>query len=177
MSVLTDIDITELCLQEKPLIYPYTRAQQNPASYDVTLGNTVLVQVCTEGKLKPTWRIVDIENYTKEDPWVLRHGHAILAQTAEVFNLPNDIAANFFLKSSRARELYQHLFAGWCDPGWNGSVLTLELLSVGLYNDLPIYPGLKIGQMVFHKLDKEVGVSYSEIGRYNDHNKVMQSQD
>lgn len=179
MTVLTDKEILDLCLQEKPLIYPYTRAQQNPASYDVTLGNTILVQMipdCFVVPLKPVWEEVDISGYTKDNPWMFQRNDAILAQTSESFNLPDDIAANFLLKSSRARELYQHMFAGWCDPGWHGSVLTLELINLGRYNDLPIYPGLKIGQMVFHKLSGEVNLSYSVIGNYNNHNQVKGSQ-
>jgi dCTP deaminase len=90
-----------------------------------------------------------------------------LAETIETFNLPRFIAAQFVLKSSRAREGYEHMLAGFCDPGWHGSKLTLELKNARRFHDLPLYPGLKIGQMVFRKMCTSPLRDYSETGRYN----------
>jgi len=77
------------------------------------------------------------------------------------------------LKSSLARSGLQHLMAGWCDPGWNNSKLTLELTNVTQHHTLLIKPGMKIGQMVFWSctpvpLDK----SYSVTGQYNNQETV-----
>jgi dCTP deaminase len=80
------------------------------------------------------------------------------------------------LKSSRAREGLQHLFAGWCDPGWNGSRLTLELKNVRQLHWIGIYPGLKIGQMKFMKMDSTPLASYAETGRYNGDQTVKGSR-
>jgi len=68
---------------------------------------------------------IDISDRTEEDPYYLAPSEFVLAETIETFNLPDDISAQFVLKSSRAREGLNHLLAGWCDPGWHGSKLTL----------------------------------------------------
>jgi len=98
-----------------------------------------------------------------------------LAETCELFNLPDDISAQFVLKSSRARSGYQHLFAGWCDPGFHNSKLTLELKNVRSHHAIPLYPGLKIGQMVFHQMSNVPLNSYAKTGHYNGHLTVMPS--
>jgi dCTP deaminase len=90
-----------------------------------------------------------------------------LAQTREVFNLPDHIAAQFMLKSSRAREGLEHLLAGYCDPGWNGSVLTLELQNARRKYPVKLWPGMKIGQMVFHTIAGKPERTYAVTGRYN----------
>jgi len=73
----------------------------------------------------------------------------------------------FFLKSSRAREGYENLHAGYADPGWHGSVLTLELKNSRQLLPLPLYPGMKIGQMVFFRMSQKPVLSYAVTGSYN----------
>ena len=95
-------------------------------------------------------------------------GQFILAHTTEMFNLPNDISAQFLLKSSVARNGLEHAAATWCDAGWNGSVLTLELRNVTQYHRLRLKPGMAVGQMKFYRHtavpDEQ---SYAARGRYN----------
>ena len=105
---------------------------------------------------------------------MLQPGEFCLAETLELFNLPDDICSTFLLKSSRAREGYGHMLAGFADPGWHGSRLTLELKNERLHHPLPLYPGLKIGQMVFHRMTPPLR-SYRETGHYNNHLTVMPS--
>ena len=55
---------------------------------------------------------IDISDRTKDDPFMLQPGEFCLAETVELFNIPDDISAQFALKSSRARSRsYNH--AGW----------------------------------------------------------------
>jgi dCTP deaminase len=68
------------------------------------------------------------------------------------------------------------MLAGFCDPGWHGSKLTLELKNARRFHDLPLYPGLKIGQMVFHKMYASPLRDYSETGRYNRDRSVAASK-
>jgi dCTP deaminase len=96
----------------------------------------------------------------------------VLASTVETFALPDFVAARFVLKSSRAREGLQHLLAGWCDPGWHGSRLTLELKNVRQLQPIRLWPGMKIGQMVFHQMAAAPDRSYAVTGRYNGHTGV-----
>ena len=84
---------------------------------------------------------INIADKTEDDPFMLQSGEFCLAETLELFNLPDDISCQFVLKSSRARDGLNHLLAGWCDPGWNGSKLTLELKNERLHHALPLWPG------------------------------------
>jgi len=87
--------------------------------------------------------------------------------------LPDSISAQFVLKSSRARDFYGHMLAGWADPGWHGSKLTLELKNERRHHPLPLYPNLKIGQMVFFRMSAVPLKSYALTGHYNNHDIVM----
>ena len=104
-------------------------------------------------------------------------GQFLLASSEEVFNLPNNIACEFKLKSSLARSGLQHLLAGWCDPGWTNSKLTLELKNVTQYNNLLLTEGMKIGQMVFFECEPVPEEnSYSVKGQYNNQAKVTNNK-
>jgi dCTP deaminase len=144
----------------------------NPASIDLRLGDLIMLESVESHQMIP----LNISKYTAEHPYPMVPGQFILAQTIEVFNMPEDIAGLFFLKSSRAREGYENLHAGYADPGWHGSSLTLELKNARQLQSLPIYPGLKIGQMVFFHMSAKPGVSYAEIGHYNGDRLVSASK-
>ena len=80
------------------------------------------------------------------------------------------------LKSSRAREGLEHLMAGYCDPGWHGSVLTLELHNSRQLWPVGLWPGMKIGQIVFHLMAERPVASYAQTGRYNGDSAVQASR-
>lgn len=155
------------------MIVPFDLEQLNPASYDLLLGNHIMVESAISNG--PDQVLLDISEYSKERPYWLKPGQFVLAETFETFNMPDDIAGQFVLKSSRAREGYQHLLAGYCDPGWHGSKLTLELKNIRQLKPLPIWPSMKIGQMVFFLLAGRPDISYAEIGHYNNNAQVMRS--
>jgi dCTP deaminase len=46
-------------------------------------------------------------------------------------------------------------------------VLTLELKNSRQLLPLPLWPGLKIGQMVFFRMSQQPVASYAEVGHYN----------
>lgn len=168
MTILADWEIDAYCRQ-KNLVEPYRPDNLNPASLDLELGFVLLIETILG------FEAVDISTRTKEKPFWLQPGQFVLAETSERFNLPVSLSAQFVLKSSRAREGYNHMLAGWCDPGWHGSVLTLELKNNLQQGRLPLYPGLKIGQMVFYRMSAQPDRSYSETGHYNNHDRVMPS--
>ena len=170
MTVLADYQIRALC--ESGMVTPFDPALLNPASLDLRLGSNILIESSEGPDLVPYC----IANHTPENPYRMVPGQFILAEAEAIFNLPNCIAAQFVLKSSRAREGLQHLLAGWCDPGWNGSRLTLELKNVRQLHWVGIWPGLKIGQMKFLKMDSTPLVSYDKVGRYNGDTTVTASR-
>lgn len=108
---------------------------------------------------------------------MLQPGEFALASTAQVFHLPNDIAGHYMLKSSLARAGMQHLFAGWADPGWHGSSLTLELINVLRHHTLKLNAGDKVGQMVFWRGEAvPEEASYATRGQYNNDLKATASK-
>jgi dCTP deaminase len=152
-----------------PLVEPYDAELVNPASLDIRIGETARWKV-SDGII-----CVDLREYVEAEPRWLNPGDLYLIASMETINLPSFLTAQFKLKSSRAREYYGHQFAGFCDPGWHGSKLTMELV-----NDspdlLPIYPGLKMGQLIFSLALGRPSRSYAVTGRYNGDQTVMESK-
>jgi len=170
MAVLCDWEIRARCEKGK-MIQPFNESLLNPASLDVRLGSYLMI----ESIYSPELVRINISDKTEDDPFMLQPGEFCLAETLELFDIPDDISCQFVLKSSRAREGYNHLLAGWVDPGFNSSRLTLELKNERLHHPLPLFPGLKIGQMVFHAMSNVPMHSYRETGHYNNHLTVMPS--
>ena len=168
--ILADWQIHSHC--ECGMITPFDPALLNPASLDVRLGPTLLIESAQSPELVP----YPLHQHSQAEPYELRPGQFCLAQTVEVFNLPDDIAAQFMLKSSRAREGLEHLMAGYCDPGWHGSVLTLELHNSRQLWPVGLWPGMKIGQIVFHLMAERPLASYAQTGRYNMDSTVQASR-
>lgn len=155
---------------EREIITPVDPKDINAASIDIHLGDTILWEDEQIGQIDYSRRetIVFNEYHMDADGWVLEPGDFILAQSVEVFNLPNDISAEYKLKSSMARIGLEHMNAGWCDAGWNGSVLTLELKNMCNHHSIRIRPGDAIGQMIFFRHEPvPTQASYASKGRYN----------
>lgn len=168
MSLISYLELSELVNQGVINADP---ANINGASIDITLGDEIMLEysdpeyaVDLMGKQSLSMYMQRIESYG----YTLMPGRFILASSVETFNLPNNIACEYKLKSSLARSGLQHLMAGWCDPGWHGSKLTLELKNVTQYHALLLRPGMKIGQMVFFKCEPVPDEnSYAAKGQYN----------
>lgn len=148
--------------------------QVNSASIDILLGTHILVETMPDEDNN----VLDFRRRDKmqiervaldpENGYVLTPGQFILAESAEIFNLPLHLSCEYKLKSSMARIGLEHLNAGWCDAGWNGSVLTLELKNLTWYHSIRIRPGDAIGQMVFFQHEPvSKDRSYAARGRYN----------
>ena len=172
-----------LCeLVEAGVITNVKHEQINAASIDVTLGNKILVER-TPPNRHNTFNLITLRNRSPlqmneivlqdGNIYTLQPGQFILASTEQVFNLPNNIAAEYKMKSSMARIGLNHSLAGWCDPGWNGSVLTLEMKNITQYQPIGLQPGDAIGQMIFYEVDEvPADRSYAARGRYNNDEAV-----
>lgn len=133
------------------------------ASIDVHLGDSLLVWPHWE-KRDPRidqshlWQSVELYNGV----WVMHPGRRYLSATDETIRVPSDMAVAVSGRSSWGRDgLEVHRQAGWLDPGFLGTV-TLELSVVG--SDLVIWPGARVAQLVFHRLDHEALHGYA--GKY-----------
>ncbi|MGL5926219.1 dCTP deaminase [Chroococcidiopsis sp.] len=159
--ILVDHQISDLC--DRSLITPCDRSLINPASLDVRIGESAIVEYLFGDRSE--WSSLNLNQYSKEAPYWLQPKEFILVGTLETVNIPTDIGAEFRLKSSRAREGWNQCLAIWLDPGFSG-VITLELINECRYTRLPLYPGLLIGQLIFHSCGVP-DCSYKETGRYN----------
>ena len=170
--ILSDHDIAKLC--REGLITPFDDYLLNPASLDVRLGTQLMVETEDSDELQVTE--LDPAVITKYNPFLLRPNEFVLGQTLEVFNVPDDICGQFALKSSLARAGFEHLLAGWIDPGFNSSVLTLELKNARQHKAIPLWPGMRIGQIIFMRMSSRPDVSYRDCGRYNGDKQVTGSK-
>jgi len=146
----------------------------NGASIDITLGERLLIEKRPafigaftsprrEGPALDT-----LEYVMGEAGYLLEPGEFILAHSQQMFFLPDNVAAEYKLRSSLARIGLNNALAGWCDPGWHNSVLTLELTNTTRYHSILLKPGDPIGQMVFYKVAQvPAEKSYRVKGRYN----------
>ena len=91
----------------------------------------------------------------------------VLASTVERVKMPLDVSATFALRSSIGRNALNHTLAAHIDPGFEGNI-TLELTNTSAFAKLILWPGLIIGQLVFHRHDPvPEHMSYAKTGRYN----------
>ena len=169
MSILPDYEI--VCLAKRGLVHPFDPELVNPASLDVRLGENLMI----EDKATPELQPFSIAGCTKEEPFMLQPHEFVLAETLERFNVSNIVAGQLALKSSRAREGIEHLMAGYVDPGYSGR-LTLELQNARCLHPVPLWPGMRIGQIVFHKMSLLPNKDYSVTGRYQGDLKVQTSK-
>lgn len=88
------------------------------------------------------------------DPIVLHPGQLIIGTTLEYFKMPLDVMGYVIGRSSWGRLGLIVATATFIDPGFKG-VIVLELVNDGEI-PLALYPGLRIAQIVFQKLDRQV---------------------
>ena len=167
--ILADIDIHTLARRE--LVTPFNPELVNPASLDVRLGENLLIEEPKAPALLP-WSIAGA---TQENPFLLQPHQFVLAETFEEFKLPDCIAGQLALKSSRAREGIEHLLAGYIDPGYCGR-LTLELQNARFMHPVALWPGMRIAQIVFHRMSMLPSKDYSHTGRYHGDKAVQGSK-
>ncbi len=191
MSLITFVELCEKItggLLQAPVSnpHPFNKipiGHINGASVDVRLGRVFLRESSPETvSLRPNNYVtlfdkgelpMEKETLAWGERLYLQPGEFILAQTIEEFYLPNNIAAEFRLKSSVARAGLDQALAVWCDPGWNGSVLTIELRNNTRYHVLVLEAGMKIGQVVFFKGEPVPNeASYAVRGQYNNDKNV-----
>lgn len=132
------------------IISPFKTENINPASYDVTLSDDIIIR--GQDKVKLPLRFMPHE--------------FIIATTNEHFHLPLDVAADMRLKSTIGRMGINHVLSVWFDPGFRGEA-TLELHNVS-NTIINLHPGMKIAQMIFMRLSEPTCLSYEHTGRYLD---------
>ncbi len=163
MPILNERDILRRLLINRDLVItPLVdlSAQLGPTSLDVRLGTSFQAQkrsaLAYIEPLQDRQEVAaDVAEYVQDytllptEPYVLHPGEFALACTLEWIQLPVDLAARLEGRSSWGRVGLQiHSTAGFIDPGFAGSI-TFELSNIGKV-PIPLYPGLRIGQLSFY---------------------------
>jgi len=166
-SVLSDGTIRRLVEDGRIKIEPWDPARIQPASVDLRLGDSF--RVFNNHKVTAIDLRQPPENLTEEvivpegEAFVIHPGEFCLARTLEWVEIPDDIVARIEGKSSLGRlGLIVHATAGFCDPGWKGT-LTLELNNLTRI-PIKLWPGLLIAQLSFMTLDSAAERPYGSDG-------------
>lgn len=150
----------------------------NSASIDLVLGPNIMVEREPDTAKGEAWPPI-IDMLDKEanhlipfkmgpEGFLVPPGGVLLAETVEIFHLPNNLSGEYKLKSTMARNFFNHLNAGWADAGWHGSVLTLEFVNHLRHHWVRVKPGMKCGQMIFFSHEEvPADRSYAARGQYN----------
>jgi dCTP deaminase len=139
-----------------------------PASVDLRLGDSFRVfhnhRASAIDLRQPPENLTEEVVVSGEDAaFVIHPGEFCLGRTLEWVELPDDIVARIEGKSSLGRlGLIVHATAGFCDPGWKGT-LTLELNNLTRV-PIKLYPGLPIAQLSFMALDRPAQTPYGSPG-------------
>lgn len=166
---LSDTDIHKAIKAGDITLEPFDKKKLQPASYDIRLGNTFIVNdphttsfIDPVKGIHPNTHSVEVAD---GDTFVLHPGVSILGYSKEYFGSDRYlIEVNG--KSSLARiGLLVHNSAGLVNPGHFLNI-ALELCNL---NNVPIIlrPGMEIAQLTFSPLSSEARQDYKEKGRYH----------
>jgi dCTP deaminase len=169
---LSDVDILKEIQEGNIILEPFSEAKLQPATYDICLGNTFIVNDAHSTKaidpvkgIYPRTQNIEVED---GEEFVLHPGVSILGYSKERFGSENYlIEVNG--KSSLARiGLIVHNSASIVNPGHYLNI-ALELCNL---NNVPIIlrPGMEIAQLSFSTLSSHTKRDYKETGRYNEDN-------
>jgi dCTP deaminase len=166
-SVLSDGTIIELVDAGHIRIDPWDPSLVQPASVDLRLGDSFRVfhnyRASAIDLRDPPENLTEEVVVVDDESFVIHPGEFCLGRTLEWVELPDDIVARIEGKSSLGRlGLIVHATAGFCDPGWHGT-LTLELNNL---TRVPIVltPGQAIAQLSFMTLDRPALRPYGSDG-------------
>jgi dCTP deaminase len=166
--VMSDKEILEAIEKGEISIDPFSAKDMlGPCSVDLHLLD--------EFRVFKMGRVVDPQGDNSKDkvteligtggkPFIIAPGQFTLASTVEKIAIAKDIAATLEGRSSIARLGIMVHAAGLVNPGTGlvkPSRLTLE---VSCQNSSPVklYPGMKIVQIIFHRLSGKAAIGYDE---------------
>lgn len=171
---LSDKDIQRELKAGKIVLDPFDAKRLQPATYDIRLGNTFIVNDAHSTKAIDPVKGVYPQTQTIEvadgEEFVLHPGVSILGYSKEKFG-SDEYLIEVNGKSSLARiGLIVHNSASIVNPGHYLNI-ALELCNL---NNVPIIlrPGMEIAQLTFSTLSSNTKKSYKQTGRYSHNNMV-----
>ncbi|MDO8514349.1 MAG: dCTP deaminase [bacterium] len=165
---LSDVDIKKAVKSGTIVLKPFDVKRLQPASYDILLGNTFLLNdAYTTAIIDPVEKIYAKTREIKVrdgNEFILRPGISVLGSSKDFFG-SNEYLIQLSGKSSLARiGLMIHNTAGIVNPG-HFLHITLEITN---QNNIPIVlrPGMKIAQITFSTLSSPPSQNYRKTGRF-----------
>jgi rifampicin phosphotransferase len=157
--ILTGSEIQKQVELKKIHIEPFIPENLNPNSYNFRLGKTLKVytEIVLDAKKENAFETIEIH----EEGFILLPNQLYLGHTIE------EMGSDFFVPIMQARSsvgrlgLYIYLNSGLGDLGFKRQ-WTLELHVI---HPLKVYPGMKVGQMLFWKPLGEIKLYQ---GKYKD---------
>lgn len=179
--MLNRIDIMsrmkEAKYEDKLIVTPLLSEDQiGPASIDIRLGSSIIlpkrVNVDRHDVTEPSelshmearrFERVRLRYHSK---FMLHPNQLILGVTFEYVSLPFNLFGMIISRSSWGRLGLIVATAAAVQPGYKGC-LTLELVNVS-ESPMALYPGLPVGQLIFHEVQAQGGKAiYTDGGRYD----------
>jgi dCTP deaminase len=165
--ILSDIDILKAIKDREIEINPLNRRNIGPCSIDLTLDSKITI--FRGGYIIDPTRHEEPQSYTRtidtaEEGYIIKPGEFILGMTREKIKIGKGLAATLEGRSSLARIGIIVHAAGLVNPGTGLKKpvpLALEISNRGHTNVL-LRPGLKIVQIIFHRLTTPAREGYDE---------------
>jgi len=162
--ILCDRDLSDLILDGLLDFPERTTANRfdfiNPASIDIRVGWDILLETPTGFQ----------EVHLPKNGRALLPGEFALVPTFESLFVTNGYGIDLRLKSTRAREGWDHSLAFWIDPGYKG-IATMEVRNGLKYSALVLVPEQRFAQIIVHKLSGQSRNPYQ--GKYGNTNRVQ----
>ncbi len=147
-------------------VKPFDKNLLSPSSLDIRLGKRFIFfkEPVSEMEIIDVKKPVSERVYMEvdvDDFIIIKPRQFILGHTLEYIKLPAYISARLEGRSSIARlGIIIHSTGGFIDPGFEGQI-TLEMTNINHY-PIKIYPGMKIAQIAFEKLDYPAANPYNK---------------
>lgn len=186
--LLPDHEIEKLCNQDNPLLTPYSERGYsrglshgvNPFGHDLRLSNVFSVSASATNNRNESCGVVDPEKPERvnnesvtlpmDGYYLLKPGQTVLANTIEVFNMPDNLTGLLATKSTYLRHRIQVL-TSVIEAGWRGS-LTLEIANLHDRLAVKLHVNSGIAQVLFLKGKSPCRVPYPSDGKYQDQEAI-----
>jgi len=162
--VLSKTKILEMMKKGELLITPFVKENLGAASIDLRLGNEFLVPKgkCKIAVRENTYFSKEFQNCVKKtkvgkEGITLKPFQLVLGTTQEKITLSKNLCGTLQGRSRFARlGVMVHISSDFVHPGVD-NMQVLEILNVSPFT-LTLYPGMKICQILFERMEK--GVEY-----------------
>lgn len=164
MSILTKSAIQREMQRGNIVITPFYENQLGPNSYDLHLGRNLYFSAGPFDVKADVSERYALEKIPDDGKWLLP-GILYLGVTVEYTETHGFVPVMEGKSSLGRMGTESHICAGMGDNGFCGHwTLEIRVMAPTL-----VYPGMPIGQLVYHTIEGEEGLSYRETGSYNGH--------